>query len=490
MVERGDELQVTEGGPTLPAVDVLTGRGFVTGKSGSGKSNTASVLVEELLDRDSRLLVVDTDGEYYGLKEDYEVLHLGADGERCDAVVGPGDADAIADLALAEGVPVVLDVSGFLESDDADRLVFEVAKELFSRSRDVRQPFLLLVEEVHEFVPQQGGLDNVGEMLVRVAKRGRKRGLGLCGLSQRPASVDKDFITQCDWLVWHRLTWANDTKVAARILGDEYAERVEGLDDGEAFLAADWVGEVQRVQFRRKRTFDAGATPGFGAAEAPDLRPVDDAWLARFRGVGSEEATADETTEDETATGESDDDGAADSTGERSESDAGGDDSGASEDDATAGASSGESASGGAERPPKRSTAADGKAVAWELGQLVTYLVGAVARGTASGLWRLWRLAARQARPARRHAKTASRRADRAVCALGVRTRAAWSRLRDGTVGEQASLPQTAGAEGGARHWSGPPEHAAGDRVLGLVVLLAVALFVVAVYALVRGGSA
>jgi len=471
MVERGDELQVTEDGPTLPAADVLTGRGFVTGKSGSGKSNTASVLVEELLDRDSRLLVVDTDGEYYGLKKDYEVLHLGADGDRCDAIVGPGDADAIADLALAEGVPVVLDVSGFIESDDADRLVYEVVKRLFSRARDVRQPFLLFVEEVQEFVPQQGGLGDVGEMLVRVAKRGRKRGLGLCGLSQRPASVDKDFITQCDWLVWHRLTWANDTKVAARILGDEYADRVEGLDDGEAFLLADWADEVRRVQFRRKRTFDAGATPGFGAAEAPDLRPVDAAWLARFRDAGGE----DEETTDGEEPGES--------ASEDDESSAGEPDGGDEQ-------SGGESGGGDSTQAPAGPAAADGKAAVWELGQLVTYLVGAVARGTASGLTRLWRLAARQAPAAGSHGRDAARSADAAVCALGVRTRAAWSRVRGAAVGDQPTTPQTAGADGGARDWDGTPERAAADRFLGLVVLLAVALFAVAVYAFVRGGPA
>jgi len=40
-----------EGEVSLPTVEVLTGRGFITGKSGSGKSNSASVVVEELLDR-------------------------------------------------------------------------------------------------------------------------------------------------------------------------------------------------------------------------------------------------------------------------------------------------------------------------------------------------------------------------------------------------------------------------------------------------------
>jgi predicted ATP-dependent endonuclease of OLD family len=96
----------------------------------------------------------------------------------------------------------------------------------------------------------------------------------MCGISQRPADVKKDFITQCDWLVWHRLTWGNDTKVVQRILGSDYAGWVEGLNDGEGFLMTDWDEEVRQVQFQRKRTFDAGATPGLEDFERPELKSV------------------------------------------------------------------------------------------------------------------------------------------------------------------------------------------------------------------------
>ncbi|WP_232687100.1 ATP-binding protein [Halobacterium zhouii] len=281
MVQSGDELEVTEDGVSLPAAEVLTGRGFVTGKSGSGKSNTVSVFAEELLSLDARLLVIDTDGEYYGLKEGYEVLHLGA-GDQCDVEVKPENAKIVSELVLADGVPVVLDVSGFLEVEEANELVYEVAKHVFATAGSIRQPCLMLVEECHEYIPEQGGLGDVGEMLVRIAKRGRKRGLGLCGLSQRPAAVDKDFITQCDWLAWHRLTWANDTKVVKRVLGPEYAEEIESLDTGESFLVTDWDESIRRVKFRKKNTFDAGATPGFGETRDPDLKPVPQSWLDAF----------------------------------------------------------------------------------------------------------------------------------------------------------------------------------------------------------------
>jgi len=265
---------VESGETTLPTVEILTGRGFITGKSGSGKSNSASVVVEELLDRGFPVMIVDTDGEYWGLKEEYEILHVGAD-EECDLRVGSEHAGKLAQLALEDNVPIILDVSGFLDEDEASALVRETARELFQREKKLNKPFLMLLEECHEYLPEGGSLDETGQMLIRVAKRGRKRGLGLVGMSQRPADVKKDFITQCDWLMWHRLTWDNDTKVVRRVLGSGFDDDVQELADGEAFLQADFVeADVQRVQVRRKHTFDAGATPDLGEFERPDLKSV------------------------------------------------------------------------------------------------------------------------------------------------------------------------------------------------------------------------
>ena len=273
----------------LPVVDILTGRGFITGKSGSGKSNTASVIVENLLAKSFPVLIVDTDGEYYGLKEQFELLHAGAD-EECDIVVSPEHADKIAGLALEENVPIILDVSGYLDDEEAQRLLTEVAKSLFAKEKKLKKPFLLLVEECHEYLPEGGGMTEAGQMLIKIGKRGRKHGLGIVGISQRPADVKKDFITQCDWLVWHRLTWDNDTKVVGRILGSEYADAIEGLGDGEAFLVTDWAGSLRRVQFHKKRTFDAGATPGLEDFERPELKSVDGDLVSELEAISEEQA--------------------------------------------------------------------------------------------------------------------------------------------------------------------------------------------------------
>jgi len=267
------EITATVDDRTLPVVEVLTGRGFITGKSGSGKSNTASVIIEKLLNQGFPVLIVDTDGEYYGLKEEYEILHAGAD-EECDLQIGPEHAEKLSELALEKSVPIIVDVSGFINEQEAKDIIRGVAQQLFAREKKLKRPFLMLVEEIHEYLPETVALDNCGRMLVKVAKRGRKRGLGLCGISQRPADVKKDFITQCDWLVWHRLTWENDTNVVRRVIGSTYADRVQDLDDGEAILMTDWNDEIQTVKFRRKNTFDAGATPGLGKFERPSLKSV------------------------------------------------------------------------------------------------------------------------------------------------------------------------------------------------------------------------
>jgi len=271
----------------LPVVDILTGRGFVTGKSGSGKSNTVSVMLENLLDNNFPVLIVDSDGEYYGLKEEYEVLHVGADDE-CDIQVTADHAEKIASLALEENIPIILDVSGYLDDDDADQLVLETTRHLFAKEKKLKKPFLVVIEECHEYIPEQSGMGEAGKMLIKIGKRGRKHGLGIVGISQRPADVKKDFITQCDWLVWHRLTWRNDTKVVGRILGSEYADAIEEMGDGEGFLVADWATDIQRVQFHRKRTFDAGATPGLEDFERPELKSVSGDLVSELTDISDE----------------------------------------------------------------------------------------------------------------------------------------------------------------------------------------------------------
>lgn len=318
MTEEQKTIKVTEQDLHLPLVKILTGRGFITGKSDSGKSNTAGKLCEEILDEGYPLLVIDTEGEYHGLKEEYELLHVGA-GEECDLKVGPEHAQKIAELGLEKNVPIVLDTSGYVERDVVNELVYKTCKKIFDLENTLRKPYLVLVEEAHEWIPEQGtrGEDGeVTEILIRIAKRGRKRGLGIGAMSQRPAAVDKDYITQTDYRAWHKLDWGNDLDIVKDVLeknkprvecieeeecsncGEVYElsqfdnlqdakcpecgtdprnwrEVISNLEPGEAVLEADFLDfKARQVKFLRKETVDLGATPGLDDFEVPELKSV------------------------------------------------------------------------------------------------------------------------------------------------------------------------------------------------------------------------
>jgi hypothetical protein len=266
----------------LPAAELLSGRGLIAGAAGAGKSNTASVIAENVFEAGHSLLIVDTDGEYYGLKEQFAVLHVGADAA-CDVQVTPDQAESVAALAIEESTPVILDIASFLDQDAAGDLLAGVAEQLFAKARTQRQPFLVLVEELHEWLPEQGSMGECGQRLLTIAKRGHKHGLGIAGITQRPTDVDSSFLNRTEWQVYHRLTANSETNTIRRKLDAKYANAVPDLADGEAFLNCDWDAKPRRVQFHRKQTFDAGARPGLDGAERPALKDVPDELVGKLQ---------------------------------------------------------------------------------------------------------------------------------------------------------------------------------------------------------------
>jgi hypothetical protein len=289
-VRRGDQA-----GPTveLPVADALSGRSLVAGDAGSGTSNSAGVVCEKLLDRGHGMVVVDVDGEYHGLKETYEVLHVGADAA-CDRRVHAAHAETIAELAVERHVPVILDVSGFLAESEARDLLAGVTKHLYAKAKTRRHPLLVVVESIHEYLPEEAGLDECGRMLSRIGASGRKHGLGILGITEQPAAVRSDFRRGCDWQAWHRLTDDADVAAVGRVLGSDHADHVGEMADGECFLRTDPGAPVRVVQFERKRTFDAADPPAPGDVEPPAYTGVSGDVLAELDAVtggGSRQAS-------------------------------------------------------------------------------------------------------------------------------------------------------------------------------------------------------
>jgi len=244
----------------------------ILGIRGSGKSNTAGVIIEELLDQSYPMSIVDIEGEYFGLKEKYEVLVVGT-GEGVDIEIDASCAGEIAQVSIEQNVPVVLDLSGFL-SDERSELLKTYLSSLWNIAGSLRRPYMIGIEEAHEFIPQ-GTKSELKEMIARIALRGRKRGLGAIIVSQRSAKVDKDVLSQAGMLFLHRVVHEVDMRVYGELLPwrkSEVKEIISSLETGDCiYLNGD---DILPIYVRERRTFHAGFTPSLEAVKAPELRSV------------------------------------------------------------------------------------------------------------------------------------------------------------------------------------------------------------------------
>ena len=109
-----------------------------------------------------------------------------------------------------------------------------------------RHPIALLCDEAHLYVQQSSSLDAVAELglrsFERIAKEGRKYGVGLVIISQRPSEVNRTVLSQCNNFISLRLTNVDDQNVIKRLLPDNLgniADNLSLLDIAEAIIVGD-----------------------------------------------------------------------------------------------------------------------------------------------------------------------------------------------------------------------------------------------------------
>lgn len=252
---------------------------------GAGKSNAAAVLAEEMYDHELPWVAVDPKGDWWGLRSSGDGSGAGLSivvfgGLHGDVPLEPSSGNLIADLVVEHRLTCVLDVSEMTRADQR-RFLRDFAKRLY---RFNREPLHLFCEEADEYIPQmvRGEAAEVVGAFEQIVKRGRFRGIGATLITQRSASLNNDVLTQVGTLFAMRTTGPPDRK---KILGwcDYHASGADlvrelpTLDDGESFvISPSWLKAIDRVRFRRRRTFDSGATPLVGRkATRPPVKLAD-----------------------------------------------------------------------------------------------------------------------------------------------------------------------------------------------------------------------
>lgn len=120
-----------------------------------------------------------------------------------------------------------------------------IAEAIFSArvTSDLKYPVLLLLEEAHNFAParaeQAAELRSINTTK-QIAQEGRKFGVGLILISQRPSRLDETTLSQCNSYIIMRLTNPADQNYVRRVietLGEDEAKMLPDLDVGEAILS-------------------------------------------------------------------------------------------------------------------------------------------------------------------------------------------------------------------------------------------------------------
>lgn len=162
---------------------------------------------------------------------------------------------------IKPGKCTIINLKGIMP-EIQDVIVYKLLKDLFlARKQEKVAPFFCIIEEAHNFCPEKGfGRAKSLDVLRLVSSEGRKFGLGLCVVSQRPALVQKTILSQCSTQIIMKVTNPNDLKAITSSLEGitpETEQEIQDLSVGSALLC----GVVDRplvVTVRPRRSKHGG----------------------------------------------------------------------------------------------------------------------------------------------------------------------------------------------------------------------------------------
>ena len=143
------------------------------------------------------------------------------------------------------GVPFeVLSITISLISRIIFDFCFHYSKLKHERDELNNVPFMIVCEEAHNYVPKNGGAEYASsrKSIERIAKEGRKYGISLMVVSQRPSEVSDTIFAQCNNFIALRLTNTADQSYIKNLLPDNtsaVADVLPTLQPGQCLVVGD-----------------------------------------------------------------------------------------------------------------------------------------------------------------------------------------------------------------------------------------------------------
>jgi DNA helicase HerA-like ATPase len=167
------------------------------------------------------------------------------------------------------------------------RIIFDFSFHYSKLKNEINQindnPILIVFEEVHNYIPKstESSYKSVKRSVERIAKEGRKYGLGSMIVSQRPSEISETILSQCNNFVALRLTNPTDQNFVKRLLPDSIAsisDILPSLGKGQCLLVGDSVAIPALVQL-----------PMPNPAPSSDDIPVINEWNTSWKEISFED---------------------------------------------------------------------------------------------------------------------------------------------------------------------------------------------------------
>lgn len=270
--------------------EALDDRLGIVGTAGSGKTYNAGAAVERLIESGARVVIVDPLDVWWGLR-------LTADGNN-QAFALPIFGGAHGDLPLNEragkligetvatmGESCIVSLGGFPTKEAERRFMLDFLESLYRKAGG--DPFHVVFDEADLWAPQGAGSGagpKLQALMEQIVRRGRVKGFIPWLITQRPAVISKDVLSQVDGLVAFKLTSSHDRDAIGNwVKGQADLEQWKSIwsqfptmQQGEGVVWVPARGILETAKFPLKRTFDSSRSPKRGEKrERRDLQPLD-----------------------------------------------------------------------------------------------------------------------------------------------------------------------------------------------------------------------
>lgn len=275
-------LDILKGLP-LDANKFISSMSLVMGMRGTGKTNTVTRIIEQLLKWHIPLSIIDLEGEYWSLQGMFPWLKIVGNTRKANLRI-PLDEEAIkifakqlSNDAVYKQQSYILDLSEtgelqmpwFLTSYLKD--VYAICDDLFHQKNWAVH--VIIMEEAQQLIPLRpiyGNSDwalaysNLKQTCKIIATQGRKRGMGAILATQRNAEIDRTITSQCDMRFMHRVKEIPDLKLYADMFQEPFAwlkKHVPNMGPGEILYKDTDTKNFFKVKLRE--SFHPSRTPDY-----------------------------------------------------------------------------------------------------------------------------------------------------------------------------------------------------------------------------------